>query len=163
MVRPIASNLHLAMRHISLSESLGEGITGIVLIVYGLIHLNNWSWIGFPLYILLLLNSLMVYYGFSLIINSIVFWVVRSQELNTIIYFFMETSRYPADIYRGIGKVIFTFIIPIGIIATVPASALTGRLGWDFAILSLIIGISFLGIGLFVWKMSIEHYSSASG
>ena len=163
MVRPIASNLHLAMRHISLSESLGEGITRIVLVVYGILHLNNWSWVSFPLYILLLLNSLMVYYGFSLIINSIVFWVVRSQELNTIIYFFMETSRYPADIYRGIGKVIFTFIIPIGIIATVPASALTGRLGWYFAILSLIIGISFLGIGLFVWKMSIEHYSSASG
>lgn len=163
MVRPIASNLHLAMRHLSLSESLGEGITGIVLIVYGLIHLNNWSWISFPLYILLLLNSLMVYYGFSLIINSIVFWVVRSQELNTIIYFFMETSRYPGDIYRGIGKVIFTFIIPIGIIATVPASALTGRLGWYFAIVSLIIGISFLGTGLLVWKMSIEHYSSASG
>ena len=75
----------------------------------------------------------------------------------------METSRYPGDIYRGIGKVIFTFIIPIGIIATVPASALTGRLGFNFAVLSLFIGISFLCVGLFVWKMSIEHYSSASG
>src|SRR3972149_3993904 len=54
-------------------------------------------------------------------------------------------------------------VIPIGIIATVPASALTGRLGFNFAVLSLFIGISFLCAGLFVWKMSIEHYSSASG
>ncbi len=163
MVKPIASGIHLGIRHLSISESLGEGMTGIVLVVYGFTHAGNWSWISIPLYILFLINSLMVYYGFSLIINSIVFWVVKSQELNTVVYFFMETSRYPGDIYRGIGKVIFTVIIPIGIIATVPASALTGRLGLDFAILSLFIGLSFLGIGLMVWKKSIEHYSSASG
>ena len=163
MVRPIASGIHLGMRHLSISESFGEGMMGVALVIYGFIHLDTWSWIIFPLYILFLLNSLMIYYGFSLIINSIVFWVVKSQELNTVVYFFMETSRYPGDIYRGIGKVIFTFIIPIGIIATVPASALTGRLGFNFAVLSLFIGISFLCAGLFVWKMSIEHYSSASG
>src|SRR3972149_5624372 len=121
MVRPIASGIHLGMRHLSISESFGEGMMGLALVIYGFIHVDTWSWIVFPLYILFLLNSLMIYYGFS------------------------------------------PFIIPIGIIATVPASALTGRLGFNFAILSLVIGISFLCVGLFVWKMSIEHYSSASG
>lgn len=163
MTRPIASGIHLGMRHLSISESLGEGMMGVVLVIYGFIHLDTRSWFIFPLYLLFVFNSLMIYYGFSLIINSIVFWVVKSQELNTVVYFFMETSRYPGDIYRGVGKVIFTFIIPIGIIATVPASALTGRLSLDFAILSLFIGLSFLATGLLVWKKSIEHYSSASG
>lgn len=163
MVRPIAPNIHLAFRHISLSESLGEAIMGVILVVYGLLNLDSWSFISIPLYIIFLLNSLMIYYGFSLLINSVVFWVIKTQELNTIVYFFMETSRYPGDIFRGIGKVIFTFIIPIGIIATVPASILTGRIGWDLAIISLIVGISFMSAGLMVWKKSIEHYSSASG
>ncbi len=163
MTKPIASNLHLAFRHISLSESLGEGIMGIVLVTYGVIHLDSWSWIGIPLYIVFLINSLAIYYGFSLLINSVVFWVIRSQELNTIVYFFMEASRYPGDIFRGIGKVIFTFIIPVGIIATVPASTLTGRLSWKFAIISIMVGVFFLSMGLLVWKKSIEHYSSASG
>ncbi len=163
MVKPVASGIHLGMRHLSISESLGEGIMGVVLVVYGFIHLDSWNWLVIPLYMLFLLNSLMIYYGFSLIINSMVFWVVKSQEINTIVYFFMETSRYPGDIYRGAGKVIFTIIIPIGVIATVPASALTGRLGLNFAIQSLLIGLSFLITGLLVWKKSIEHYSSASG
>lgn len=163
MVRPIIPNIHLAFRHISLSESLGEAITGIVLVTYGLMHTGGWNWTSLPLYMVFLLNSLMIYYGFSLLINSVVFWVIKTQELNTIVYFFMETSRYPGDIFRGIGKLIFTFIIPIGIIATVPASVLTGRLGWDFAVTALLVGMFFLSTGLFVWKKSIEHYSSASG
>lgn len=163
MVRPMAPNIHLAFRHISLSESLGEAITGVILVIYGLLNLDGWRWISMPLYAIFILNSLMIYYGFSLLINSVVFWVIKTQELNTIVYFFMETSRYPGDIFKGIGKVIFTFIIPIGIIATVPASVLTGRIGWNFAIISLLVGISFLSIGLLVWKKSIEHYSSASG
>jgi len=87
MVRPIASGIHLGLRHLSISESFGEGMMGIALVVYGLIHVDTWSWIVFPLYILFLLNSLMIYYGFSLIINSIVFWVVKSQELNTVVFF----------------------------------------------------------------------------
>lgn len=163
MVRPIAPNIHLAFRHISLSESLGEAIMGITIVIYGLLHLNDWHLINIPFYILFLLNSLLIYYGFSLLINSVVFWVIKTQELNIIVYFFMETSRYPRDIFRGIGKLVFTFIIPIGIIATVPASVLTGRIEWNLALISLMVGISFLSLGLFVWKKSIEHYSSASG
>ncbi len=163
MVRPVIPNIHLAFRHISLSESLGECIMGILLVGYGISHLDQWTWINMFLYLLFLLNSLLIYYGFSLLINSVVFWVIKSQELNTIVYFFMETSRYPGDVFRGVGKVIFTFIIPIGIIATVPASILIGRIGWTFAVTSLIIGASFLTAGLWVWKKSIEHYSSASG
>lgn len=163
MVRPVAPNIHLAFRHISLSESLGECIMGIILVTYGILHLDQWRWISLPLYAIFLLNSLLIYYGFSLLINSVVFWVIKTQELNTIVYFFMETSRYPGDIFRGIGKLIFTFIIPIGIIATVPASILTGRIGWNFAMIALLVGAFFLGMGLFVWKKSIGHYSSASG
>ena len=163
MTRPIAPNLHLAFRHVSLSESFGEAVMGGALVVYGLMHLHHWNWISIFLYVVFLLNSLLIYYGFSLLMNSVVFWVIKSQELNTIVYFFMETSRYPGDIFRGVGKIIFTFIIPIGIIATVPASILTGRIGWGFAVTALIVGSVFLSTGLLVWRKSIEHYSSASG
>ncbi len=163
MVKPIAPHLHLGFRHISISESFGEALMGIILVTYGMIHVPERSILSLLLYLLFLINSLLIYYGFSLIINSIVFWVIKTQELNTIIYFFMETSRYPGDIYRGIGKFIFTFVIPIGIIATVPASILTGRSGWYGGITSLGVGIAFITAGTYVWNRSMAHYSSASG
>jgi len=163
MVKPMAPHLHLGFRHISISESFGEALMGVILVTYGMIHIPGVSLLSLLLYLLFLINSLLIYYGFSLIINSVVFWVIKTQELNTIVYFFMETSRYPGDIYRGIGKFIFTFVIPIGIIATVPASVLVGRLGWSMGLTATGIGITFITAGVLIWNKSIEHYSSASG
>jgi ABC-2 type transport system permease protein len=163
MVRPIPVNLHLAFRHLSFTESLGEGTLGLVLVVYGFTHLPNIQWFHIPLYLFFLVNSLAIYYGFSLLINSIVFWILKSQELNTIVYFFMETSRYPGDIYRGMGKFLFTFVIPIALIATAPASLLAGPIRWDVVVPAFCMAIVFMGSGLWFWKRSLRHYASASG
>jgi len=163
MVRPMAVNLHLAFRHVSLTESLGEGIMGVILVAYGFAHLEGVSWLTLPIYLFFLINSLAIYYGFSLLMNSVVFWVLKSQELNTIVYFFMETSRYPGDIFRGFGKLFFTFVIPIAIIVTAPASVLAGPLRWEILGPAVLVSTIFLTSGLWVWQKSLRHYSSASG
>lgn len=162
LTAPMAANAHLAFRHVSLTESLGEGLMGFALVAYGFAHLENAPWSAIPLYLLMLAISLLLYYAFSLMINSAVFWLVKSQELNTIVYYFMDTARYPREIYRGLGKAFFTFIVPSSLIATVPASVLTGRA--DAALIALTIGVTAvsLSLALAIWNWSLHHYSSAS-
>jgi len=162
LTSPMAANAHLAFRHVSLTESLGEGLMGLGLVIYGFSHLENAAWSSIPLYLLMIAVSLLLYYAFSLMINSAVFWLVKSQELNTIVYYFMDTARYPREIYRGLGKAFFTFIVPSSLIATVPASVLTGRA--DPALIGLTIGVTVisLSLALAIWNWSLHHYSSAS-
>jgi ABC-2 type transport system permease protein len=74
----------------------------------------------------------------------------------------METARYPRDIYKGIGKALFTFIIPISLIGTAPASVLAGRSSGPLLFLSVGVALFFLLIGSLIWRVSIRHYSSAS-
>jgi len=162
LVKPMAANAHLAFRHISVTDSLGEGLTGLLLVFYGFIHLDQPDWISIPFYGLMLVNSLVIYYGFCLTINSAVFWLVKSQELNTVVYYFMDTARYPREIYHGLGKAFFTFIIPSSLIATTPASILAGRMEWGLVFLSLLVAAVFLLIGSTIWKLSLRRYSSAS-
>ncbi len=162
LVKPLSPQLHLGFRHISLTESLGEGVMGILLVVVGYSRLPSQSLLHFPVYIFFLANSLVIYYSFCLIINSAVFWIIKSQELNTIVYYFMETARYPRDIFKGVGKALFTFIIPISLIATTPASILAGRLSLSLLLLSMGVAGALLLIGSLVWRISIRHYSSAS-
>ncbi len=162
LTSPVATSAHLAFRHVSLTESFGEGVMGIILVGYGFAHLDAASWIGIPFYILMLLNSLVIYYGFCLLVNSLVFWLVKSQELNTVVYYFMNTARFPREIYHGLGKGLFTFIIPSSLIATTPAAILVGRAETDIIFLSIGVAISFLTIGLLFWNWSIHFYSSAS-
>lgn len=161
LVKPLRPNVHLGFRHVSLTESLGEGLMGVGVVAYGFAHLDA-PWAGLPLYVVMLGVSLVIYYAFCLAINSAVFWIVKSQELNAIVYNFMEAARYPRDIYRGVGKAIFTFVIPISLIATAPASVLAGRLDWGLIALAVAVAVGMMVFATVVWNVSIRHYSSAS-
>jgi ABC-2 type transport system permease protein len=161
LVKPVRPNIHLGFRHVSLTESLGEGLMGAGLVAYGFAHVDA-SWTALPLYVALLGVSLAIYYAFCLLINSAVFWIVKSQELNTIVYTFMETARYPRDIYRGLGKAIFTFVIPVSLIATVPASVLAGRTDGGLIALAVGVAVGMMTLATLVWNVSLRHYSSAS-
>ncbi|MFQ5597709.1 MAG: ABC transporter permease [Nitrospiria bacterium] len=162
LTSPMAACVHLAFRHVSLTESLGEGLMGMFLVAYGFTHLDAASWISVPFYLLMLLNSLAIYYAFSLMVNSLVFWLVKSQELNTVVYYFMNTARYPREIYHGLGKGFFTFIVPSSLIATTPASILAGRTDGALILLSIGIAVVLLTLSLSIWSWSLHYYSSAS-
>ena len=162
LVKPVSPQLHLGFRHISLTESLGEGIMGTLLVIVGYLRLPQESALNIPLYMVFLVISLVIYYSFCLIVNSAVFWIIKSQELNTIVYYFMETARYPRDIFRGVGKAFFTFIIPVSLIATTPASILAGRTDPLLLLLTASVAVGLLLIGKVIWNWSIKHYSSAS-
>lgn len=161
LVKPVRPNVHLGFRHVSLTESLGEGLMGAGLVAYGFARVDV-GWTVVPLYLGLLGVSLVIYYAFCLLINSAVFWIIKSQELNTIVYTFMETARYPRDIYRGLGKAILTFVIPVSLIATVPASVLAGRSDWGLIGLAIGVAAGMMALATVVWNVSIRHYSSAS-
>lgn len=161
LVKPIPPHIHLGFRHVSLTESLGEGLMGFALVGYGFVQVGL-PWAAIPLYVGMLAVSLTTYYAFCLLINSAVFWIVKSQELNSIVYTFMETARYPRDIYRGLGKAIFTFVIPISLIATAPASVLAGRMDWELIGLAVAVAAGMMGGAMAVWNISLRHYSSAS-
>src|SRR5574341_339357 len=161
LVKPVRPNIHLGFRHVSLTESLGEGLMGVGVVAYGFLHLDV-PWAGLlPLYLVMLGVSLVIYYAFCLAINSAVFWIVKSQELNAIVYNFMEAARYPRDIYRGLGKAIFTFVIPISLIATAPASVLAGRLDWSLLALAAAVAAGMMTFATLLWNVSLKHYSSA--
>ena len=162
LTAPIAPAAHLAFRHVSLTESIGEGLMGFVLVGYGFAHLDGTSVVSIPFYLLMLINSLAIYYGFCLMINGLVFWLVKSQELNTIVYYFLNTARYPRDIYHGLGKAFFTFLLPSSLIATTPAAILVGRADLSLILLSLGVAAGLFSLGLVFWNWSIHFYSSAS-
>ncbi|HXN06914.1 MAG TPA: ABC-2 family transporter protein [Nitrospiria bacterium] len=162
LVKPVSPQFHLGFRHISLTESLGEGIMGVLLVVTGYLRLPPEAALNIPVYIVFLLISLVIYYSFCLIVNSAVFWIIKSQELNTVVYYFMETARYPRDIFKGFGKALFTFVIPVSLIATTPASILAGKTDPRLLLLTAGVAAGLLLIGTMVWRVSIRHYSSAS-
>lgn len=163
LTKPFNTQLLVAFQDISINESTGEGIIGIGLIIFGIINLDALPTIpGILLFLFFIACSYILYYSFTMIVNSIAFWVIKSDGFNALVWSFMELARYPRSILRGAGKIIFTFIIPASIVAVVPASALTGSIDLETAGIFLAVTVIFFIISNFVWWRGIRRYESAS-
>lgn len=68
-------------------------------------------------------------YGFMVILTSMSVWLVRNQSLMEMWWLFSSLARYPKEIFLG-SKIaepvgfLFTFILPILLVANVPANAM---------------------------------------
>ena len=78
-------------------------------------------------------------YCFWLVIATCSFWVVNMQHAVDLFDGVFMTGRFPVGIYPSWLRYSVTFLVPIAFAVTVPAEALTARLGWQtlvFAALS---------------------------
>jgi ABC-2 type transport system permease protein len=71
-------------------------------------------------------------------------------------------ARFPIYIYTQPLQSFLMFVIPIGLIFTIPAQVLLGGLSWQFILLALALGISFFSLSIYSWSSAVKKYSSAS-
>jgi ABC-2 type transport system permease protein len=73
-----------------------------------------------------------------------------------------QMARYPVGIYPGWIRLILTWIIPVGIITTIPAEALTGNLSSEMLLASTLFAIALLIAASTVFRRALWRYASAS-
>jgi ABC-2 type transport system permease protein len=74
-----------------------------------------------------------------------------------------DAARWPADVFRGILRVVFTWIVPLAIMTTFPARALLGKdFGPRDALAALAGAVAFATFSRVVWLRSIGRSTSAS-
>jgi ABC-2 type transport system permease protein len=101
-------------------------------------------------------------YSLAILVISAAFYVVR---LDNLIYLFssiFDAARWPSSVFRGLLRVLFTFVVPLALMTTYPALALLGRLDGGTALRALGGALAFVVLARAVWKRSIGHYRSAS-
>ena len=162
LIKPIDSQFYVSTRYVNLNEiptvliatlTVGTGVarTGLVP-----------SPLDVVAYALLVACAVITFYGLWFATVTLALW---SGRINNIAYLIMpitDMGRMPSDIYRGIFRVFFTFIVPVGLVSTVPAQALLG--GFDpfmllYALCASAIAVIF---SRWFWRFSLSRYSSAS-
>ena len=111
---------------------------------------------------LLLLAAALVLYSLWILIVSASFWVVR---LDNLVYLFdavFDAARWPIQVFRGVWRFLFTFVIPLALMTTVPAMAALGRLQLSTALWAIGGSIAFAALARTLWKAAIRSYTSAS-
>ena len=89
-------------------------------------------------------------------------WLVRVDNLWVLGESVMQVSRYPLDIYSGGLQRVFTFVLPLAFLATMPARQLVLEPDVRMVALGVVwAATSFLGARIF-WNFALKHYASAS-
>jgi ABC-2 type transport system permease protein len=114
------------------------------------------------LYIFLLINSLIIATSFYIAVLGL---GIITLEIDNTVMLYRDVSKlgiFPVDIYKQPIKAIVTFLIPIGIMVTLPAKVLMGLVSAKGVVTAFLIAALFLFIALRFWKYALRFYTSAS-
>jgi len=134
-------------------------------LIYGLIYIGGMlhpSFVNVLLYLVLILNGLIIAAAFHIAVLAI--GVITVEVDNTIMVYrhLVSLGRFPIDIYQEPLRGLLTYIIPVGVMITLPAKILMG-IGTPIGVLtSLVVGVVVFFISTRFWNYALRYYTSAS-
>ena len=164
LLLPVDAQFAVSTRKFGM-DNIVNAFVGVAIVVFSLIQLHV---VPAPhqvaLYAVGIGFGVAVHYAVLFGLATVAFWIVRAQGLIYGYFNVFNIARYPDSVFRGLFKIIFSYFIPVIIVANVPARILARALEspWNgFAQLA--------GAALFIvlatrgfWLFALRRYSSAS-
>ena len=114
-------------------------------------------------YIFMVLLMTLLYYDMELILRTIPFFVISATSIEQLEGSMLELNlKIPGVLYKGVFKVLFYFVLPYGIMATIPTQLISGTLSLEWMVISIGVVVVFTAFALWFWKFGLKHYKSAS-
>lgn len=164
---PIDPQFAVSTKQFGLDNLLNTGI-GMAFVGYALHRLSmipsalQWSAYG----VCIILGAT-IHYSILFSLSTLCFWIIRAQGLVYGYFNLFNIGRYPDSVYNGAFRFVFSWIIPVILVANIPARILTqpskkpSDILTSLAALSFAACISLLGTRL-LWKTALKRYASAS-
>lgn len=93
---------------------------------------------------------------------SLAFWMTRAQSFINAYYSVFQIARLPREAFSGVTRIVFTWGVPLLLIANVPARTLLyGLQGRDLVGMGAATAI-LLALSTIVFQMGLRRYGSAS-
>ena len=166
LVKPIHPQFLISLGRINYT-SLGKLVLATIVCIYAVSQLD--VPITFPvvaLYIILMVLGTLMAYAMLLMMSSLSIWWIRNQGVMELWFYVLSLSRYPAEIYRpavgGVLSFALTFIVPVLILANVPAHSLALGPQWYLIGYMFLSTVVLMFLAHRVLKISLKHYRSAS-
>jgi len=101
-------------------------------------------------------------YSLWIVCCALSFWVVRMDNLQYLLGSIFDVARWPVQVFRGVWRMVFTFVIPVAVMTTFPSMALLGTLDPRTALATVGGAAALLVLSRLVWRAAIRSYTSAS-
>jgi ABC-2 type transport system permease protein len=161
LLKPIDSQFWLSTRRVS-PWGLPDVLFGLGMLSYAAHRL------GLPASSLLyalapLCASALIQYSLWFSFASISIWYVKVHNVNEVLNALLAAGRYPIDaLPRGMYRFVFTFIVPVALLTTVPAEVALGRPSPSLLLLTLVFAAGAFVASRAFWRFALRFYTSAS-
>ncbi len=91
-----------------------------------------------------------------------VFFAVKTDNITDILSGTLDAARWPSSVFRGATRLVLTFVVPLGLMTTVPARAILGTLGLPMLVAALLESLTLAAVARFAWQRCLARYTSAS-
>lgn len=133
-----------------------------IFIGYVISHIGHITLGEIILYILMVINGLVTAMSMHILVLAL---GIVTTEVDNAIWMFRELTqlgRLPLQIYPKPLTLVFTFILPVAAMITLPTHAILGILTPSGVMIAFGFSIGLLALSLYAWRGALKRYSSAS-
>lgn len=112
--------------------------------------------------ILLLLASITILYSLWFVLATTSIWFVKTWNATEVLRATLTAGRYPMSAYPQTLRLLFTVVIPVAFLTTVPAEAILGRPSWSGLLAAGGMALSCFALSRWFWRLALRSYTSAS-
>lgn len=162
LTKPADSQLLVSARRFELWQAV-DVLIGAALVVVGLARAGRSPGVLDVLaFGATLLLGAVALYCVWLLLTVTAFWIVRVDVLVELFDGLYQAGRWPVSIYPGWMRFGFTFLLPLGVAITVPASVLTRGISGMALLGAVAFTVVLLAVTRLVWRYALRHYTGAS-
>ncbi len=164
LLLPVDSQFAVSTKQFGLDSILNALLGGGVVIV-SLVQLQvTPGVISVVLYLIALVFGVAVHYSIMLALAAVSFWIVRAQGLVYGYFNFLQIARYPDVIFPRAFRFVFGWIIPVIIVANIPARLLIKPLSDPLWLMFHLLAAATTAVVIsrLFWNFALRRYSSAS-
>ena len=164
LVLPVDAQFAISTRRFGF-DNVVNALVGVAMVAFCLFKLGVMPHAHqVALYVVAIGFGVAIHYAVMFALATVAFWIVRAQGLIYGYYNVFNIARYPDAVFRGVFKIVFTYFIPVIIVANVPAKTLARALESPWPGLAQLAGAAVFVVlaSRWFWHFAIRRYSSAS-
>ncbi len=162
LLKPIDSQFWVSLR-IMAPAGLPEMGLGLVLIVWAASRAGASFSLGTVLVaVLMLCVGGVILYALWFVIAATSIWFVKTWNATEVLRAVLASGRFPVSAYPPTLRLVFTLVLPVAFLTTVPAEVILGRAAMPMLALGLFLAVIFFVGSRAFWLFALRYYTSAS-
>ncbi len=164
LLLPVDSQFAVSTRQFGL-DNIVNALVGVAFVIFSLVKLQIVPGAAaIAAYLAALGLGVAIHYSLMFFLATLSIWIVRAQGLIYGYFNFQNLARYPDVIFRGWFRFVFSWIIPVIIVANIPTRILVRSAEAPLALMLHLLAASLFVViaGRIFWRYALRHYASAS-